>query len=89
MNIYTQKKRWKFLLIILAIIIISASFFYTNRLVNRFAQEERKNVRLFAAAVHRKAKLVKFTEHLFKQLQEQDTRTRIQDKVLLSSSKKR
>lgn len=72
MNIYTQKKRWKFLLIILAILIISASLFYTNRLVNRFAQEERKNVQLFAAAVHRKAKLVKFTEHLFKQLQEQE-----------------
>lgn len=72
MNIYTQKKRWKFLLIILAIIIISASFFYTNLLVNRFAHEERKNVQLFAAAVHRKAKLVKFTEHLFKQLQEQE-----------------
>lgn len=53
-------------------VIISASFFYTSRLVNRFAQEERKNVQLFAAAVHRKAKLVKFTEHLFKQLQEQE-----------------
>ena len=72
MNIYTRKKRWKFLLIILAIVIISASFFYTNRLVTRFAQEERKNVQLFADAVHRKAKLVKFTEHLFNQLQEQE-----------------
>jgi len=72
LNIYTRKKRWKFLLIILAIVIISASFFYTNRLVTRFAQEERKNVQLFADAVHRKAKLVKFTEHLFNQLQEQE-----------------
>ena len=51
MDFYTQKKRSKFLLFILAILIIGASIFYTNVLVNRFAKEERKNVRLWAAAV--------------------------------------
>lgn len=72
MNIYERKRRWKFLLIVLAIIIISASFFYTNIIVNQFAQEEKKKVQLFAAAVHRKAKLVQYTESFFKQLQEQE-----------------
>ena len=72
MNIYTRKKRWKFVLIILAIVIISASFFYTNVIVSRFAQEERKNVQLFAAAVHRKAKVVSFTESFFLQLREEE-----------------
>jgi signal transduction histidine kinase len=74
LNIYTRKKRWKILLIILAIIIISASFFYTNLIVNQFAQEERKNVQLFAAAVQRKANLVGFTESFFNQLQEQENK---------------
>jgi len=72
LDIYNRKKRWKIVLIILAVIIISASFFYTNIIVNRFAQEERKNVQLFAAAVNRKAQLVNFTGSLFKQLQEQE-----------------
>ena len=71
-DLYTQKKRFKFFLFILAIIIIGVSLFYTNLLVNKFAQEERKNVRLWAAAVNRKANLVKYTESFFRQLQEEE-----------------
>ena len=72
MDIYTRKKRWKLLLVILAIVIIAASFFYTNLIVSQFAQREKNNVKLFADAVHRKARLVRFTESLFMQLQQQE-----------------
>ena len=72
LDIYTQKKRAKLLLLILAALIIGASFFYTNIIVNKFAKEEQKNVRLWAAAVHRKARLVKYTEFFFSKLQEQE-----------------
>ncbi len=72
MDLYTQKKRVKLLLFILAAIIIGASVFYTNIIVNKFAREEQKNVRLWAAAVHRKARLVKYTEFFFSKLQEQE-----------------
>jgi len=72
LDIYVKKKRWKFVLVILAVLIISISIFYTNIIVGRFAKEERKNVQLFAAAVNRKARLVNFTGGLFKQLQEQE-----------------
>ncbi len=72
MDLYTQKKRSKILLFILAIVIIGASIFYTNLIVNEFAKEERKNVRLWAAAVHRKAKLVQYTEFFFNQLKEEE-----------------
>lgn len=68
MDFYTHKKRSKILLFILALIIISASIFYTNILVNNFAKEERKNVKLWAAAVQRKADLVDYTESFFSQL---------------------
>lgn len=72
MDIYTQKKRSKILLFILALVIIGSSIFYTNLLVNQFAKQERKNVQLWAAAVHRKASLVKYTEFFFSQLQEEE-----------------
>lgn len=72
MDIYTQKKRAKILLFVFAAVIIGISIFYTNVLVNRFAKEEQKNVRLWAAAVHRKARLVKYTEFFFNKLQEQE-----------------
>jgi len=72
LDIYTQKKRSKIILFILAVIIIVSSIFYTNRLVNQFASQERKNVQLWAAAVHRKARLVEYTEFFFKQLQDEE-----------------
>jgi|TARA_Y100000031_G_C8237181_1_gene393856 signal transduction histidine kinase len=57
---------------ILGIVIIGASLFYTNLIVRKFAAEERKNVRLWADAVQRKARLVRYTEFFFGQLQEQE-----------------
>jgi len=72
MDIYTRKKRWKIVLSILGIVIIGLSLFYTNLIVRKFAAEERKNVRLWADAVQRKARLVRYTESFFGQLQEQE-----------------
>ncbi len=72
MDIYTKKKRWKIFLFIAGMILIAVSIFYTNRLVGKFASAERKNVRLWADAVHRKAELMQYTEKFFGQLQEQE-----------------
>lgn len=72
MDLYTKKKRSKLFLFILAVIIIAGSVFYTNLLVQKFASEERKNVSLWADAVHRKARLVRYTESFFKDLQDQE-----------------
>ncbi len=67
-ELYSKKKRWKIFLFISGVLIIAASLFYTNLLVNQFAQSERKNVKLWADAVHRKIRLVKYTDLFFKQL---------------------
>jgi len=67
-ELYSKKKRWKIILAILGILIIAASLFYTNMLVAKFAQAERRNVRLWADAVHRKLRLVKYTDAFFSQL---------------------
>ena len=72
MELYTKKKQSKLFLFVLALIIIAASIFFTNVLVQKFANEERKNVQLWADAVHRKASLVHYTEFFFKQLQDQE-----------------
>ena len=50
MNIYTKKIRWKFLLLILAIIIGVGSLYYTRVLVDRLAIEEKKKVEIWAKA---------------------------------------
>ncbi len=72
MELYTKKKRWKIILAILGILIIAASLFYTNMLVAKFARAERRNVRLWADAVHRKLRLVKYTDSFFRQLRQSE-----------------
>ncbi len=68
MELYSKKKRWKIILAIIGVIIMAASLFYTNMLVSKFAQAERRNVRMWADAVHRKLRLVKYTDVFFSQL---------------------
>ncbi len=65
MNIYSKKQRWKWLLSVIAIIIIITSLWYTKSLVKRIAEDERAKVKLWAKAVQKKAKLLKFTNELF------------------------
>jgi len=50
MNIYTRKIRWKFALLLSAILIAVGSLFYTNKLVRQLKQEERNKVELWAKA---------------------------------------
>ncbi len=48
-----------------AILIIAASLWYTNILVNKIAEEERNKVQLWAEAIQNKASLVSYTGELF------------------------
>lgn len=52
MNIYKRKIRWKFLLFAGAACIGIGSIWYTNKLVNNLANEERKKVELWAKATN-------------------------------------
>jgi signal transduction histidine kinase len=72
MNIYTKKQRWKWLLFVLALIIVLTSLWYTNKLVSEIKTDEEKKVRLWAEAVQKKAGLVKFTNDLFQKLKTEE-----------------
>jgi signal transduction histidine kinase len=50
LDFYFKKRRWKILLLLLAVTIGICSFLYTNWLVNKMSIEERKNVELLAKA---------------------------------------
>lgn len=51
MNIYTRKQRWKLALLTMAILIGVTSLWYTNSLVKKLSEQEKKNVELWAGAV--------------------------------------
>lgn len=65
MSIYSQKQTWKLWLFSAAIIIVSLSLWYTNTLVSKMADDERKKVKLWADAIQKKVNLVKYTNELF------------------------
>lgn len=72
MNIYSKKQQWKWILFIVAILIVFTSLWYTNKLVNRIADDEQRKIKLWADAVQKKAKLVKFTNDLFQKLKNEE-----------------
>ena len=74
MNIYARKERWKWGLLITAMVIFGGTFYFTDHLVKKVASEERRNVKLWAEAVNRKASLVRYTEKFFLQLQDEERR---------------
>ena len=68
MSIYSQKNRWKILLALLAILIVIASLWYTNRLVKKISNDERSKLELWAKAIQKKANLVRITSFLFEEI---------------------
>lgn len=50
MNIYEKKQRWKYILLISAIVIGAGSLIYTNLLVDIIQEDERKQIELWAEA---------------------------------------
>jgi two-component system, sporulation sensor kinase D len=72
MNVYTKKQFWKYFLGIFALLIIGASFWYTSFLATKIEREERLKLTLWAEAIQKKAKLVKYTAKLFSELSEEE-----------------
>lgn len=72
MNLYARKKRWKLILVSAAVLIVSLSIWYTSRLVQRIARNERNNIEIWANAIQRKASLVNYQEHFFEQLRDEE-----------------
>jgi hypothetical protein len=71
-QIYYKKKRWKWLLFGMAVIIITASLWYTNVLVRKIAKDERMSIKIWANAIQRKANLVNYTKNFFDQIKEEE-----------------
>ena len=71
-NLYTNKKHWKWALTVLALLFIAASLWYTNRLVKSIAEQETRQVKMWAAAMEQQAMMMKSTEEFFNKVSEQE-----------------
>ena len=72
MNLYTNKKRWKWALAVVALLIVGASLWYTNHLVRSVTEQEINQVRMWAAAMEQHAGMMKSTEDFFNKVSEQE-----------------
>lgn len=72
MNLYSNKQRWKVLLLAVAMFIIGITLWYSNHIADTIRKEEYTKVELWSEAIQRRAKLVNFTRELFEQLREEE-----------------
>jgi len=68
MNLYHKKQRWKIVLLLIAILLVAISLWFSNRIVNKVADREVERVEQWADAVKRKASLVNLTNNAFEEL---------------------
>ena len=72
MNLYTNKSRWKWLLFSSATIIFILLMLYSNSLIKKIAEEERRKVNVWADAIVYKAELVNHTDLFFEQIRREE-----------------
>ena len=72
MNLYHKKQRWKISLALLAIVLVLASLWFSNSIVEKVASKEKERVTQWADAIKRKAQLVNLTNSAFDELREDE-----------------
>ncbi len=65
---YSQKTKWKLLLVFFAVIIVAVSLWYSNELVRKIENEERVKIHVWADAIKEKARQVKYENALFNEI---------------------
>ena len=68
MNVYSNKQRWKRVLLVAAAVIVVATLWYSNDIAQRIRREEQTKVRLWSEAIVQRAQLVGYTQQLFEEL---------------------
>jgi len=76
-DIYSNKQRWKVLLLILALLIVGGSLILSNVMVAKISEKETYKAKQWAHAIQKKAEWVRFSHEIFTSLSERE-RQRIQ-----------
>lgn len=72
MNLYSNKQKWKIALMVVALLLVGASLFVSNRIVAKVGERERERAHQWADAIKKKIELVKLTNSTFSQLRENE-----------------
>ena len=72
MNLYSNKQKWKIVLLIFALVLVGASLFVSNSIVSRVGERERERAQQWADAIKKKIELVQLTDNTFTQLRDKE-----------------
>lgn len=68
MNLYSNKQKWKIVLLIFALVGVGFSLWISNQTVQKVSDRERLRAKQWADAIKKKAELIEFTNRAFLQL---------------------
>lgn len=74
MNLYSNKQKWKIVLLAVALVLVALSLWFSNSTVQKVSDRERLRARQWADAIKKKAELVEFTDRAFLQLRKNERR---------------
>lgn len=72
MNLYSNKQRWKIVLLIAAMVIAGITLWYSNSIAEKIREEEKLKIKLWSEAIQQRAELVNYTESLFDELRKEE-----------------
>ncbi|MEY4659685.1 MAG: hypothetical protein RJB36_1451, partial [Bacteroidota bacterium] len=72
MDLYSSKQRWKVILIFISILIIGASLFVSNQMIQKIAERERSKAKEWAGSLKKKVELVELSARIFASLREKE-----------------
>lgn len=74
MNLYSQKQKWKIVLLIMAAIIVAVNFWYSNYMVQEIKQAERMKLERWSHTIKQRAQLVNYAHKLYTDLSEEENK---------------
>jgi hypothetical protein len=72
MKLYSNKQKWKVVLLFVALLLVGVSLYVSNTIVGKVSERERERVTQWADAIKKRAELVRLTNHSFDQLREKE-----------------
>lgn len=72
MNLYSNKQRWKIVLLAAALIIAGITLWYSNDIAQKIREEEQLKVKLWSEAILQRSQLVTYTQTLFEDLRREE-----------------
>jgi len=71
-NLYSNKQKWKLVLLFVALVLISISLLISNDIVKKVGEQERQRAQQWASAIKKRIELIQLTNQTFTQLREKE-----------------